>query len=67
MLKVRKLKVVAIIALLLNAIACVSVVYASSTNPEMITIPEKILEYALKGLQEYFNFLIELFKLAMGI
>ena len=63
----RKLKVVAIIALLLNAIACVSVAYASSTNPEMITILEKILEYGLKGLKEYFNFLIELFKLAMGI
>jgi len=63
----RKLKVVAIIALLLNAIACVSLVYASSTNLEMITILEKILEYGLKGLQEYFNFLIELFKLAIGV
>jgi len=63
----RKLKVVAIIALFLNIIACVSVAYASASNPEMITILEKILEYALKGLQEYFGFLVELFKLAIGV
>lgn len=37
----------------------------ATTNPELITLVEKIAEYGLKGLTEYFNFLLDLFKEAV--
>ncbi len=48
--------------LLINLIVLNALAY---TNPELLQLVEKIMEYALKGLQEYFNFLLELFKEAV--
>jgi len=36
-------------------------------NPQMFDYYIKALEYGLKGLQEYFNFIIELFKVALSV
>ena len=36
------------------------------TNPELLQVIEKIAEYGLKGLEAYFDFLIELFKEAIN-
>jgi len=36
-------------------------------NPQMFDYYIKALEYGLKGLQEYFNFIIELFKVVLSI
>jgi len=48
--------------LLINLMVLNALAY---TNPELLQLVEKIMEYALKGLQEYFNFLLELFKEAV--
>mgnify|MGYP000014569420 CR=1 FL=1 len=37
----------------------------ATTNPELLKLVSKIAEYGLKGLQEYFDFLIRLFKEAI--
>jgi len=36
-------------------------------HPEVFNYYLKALEYGLKGLQEYFNFIIELFKTAVSL
>ena len=36
------------------------------TNPELLQVIEKIAEYGLKGLEEYFKFLLDLFKEAIN-
>jgi len=35
------------------------------TNPELLSLVEKIAEYGLKGYIEYLNFLLDLFKEAV--
>ena len=50
------------ITLLLLGLGTVALAY---TNPELLQLVEKIAEYGLKGLKEYFNFLLELFKEAV--
>jgi len=42
------------------------VVYAAGSNPEKLEYFVKALEYGLKGLKEYFNFIVELFKIAVS-
>jgi len=36
------------------------------TNPEKIAIIEKVLEYGVRGLEEYFKFLIEVLKITLS-
>ena len=54
-------------------LACTIFLFAPATvalaegHPEVFNYYLKALEYGLKGLQEYFNFIIELFKTAVSL
>jgi len=63
----RRLVVLGIIALLLTSVIWVpALVFAASGQPEKFQYYVKALEYGLKGLQQYFQFIIELFKAAVS-
>jgi hypothetical protein len=58
------------VLLVLTAVSVIAVagavVYAAGSDPEKFQYFVKALEYGLKGLKEYFNFIIELFKIAVS-
>ena len=63
--KIKKIVFAGLIAL--NGTACASVIYASQTNPDKLQFFIKAMEYALMGLEKYFDFIIKLFTKALTI
>jgi len=58
------------IALVATAVSMVAIagatVYAAGSDPEKFQYFVEALKWGLEGLKEYFNFIIELFKIATG-
>jgi len=61
-----KIILLIIVALLLG-LALATVVVFANVDPDRLVILQKILEYGLKGLKEYFNFLLQLFEKAVKL
>ncbi len=62
----KRLIVAAVIILVLTSVIWIpAMVYAATGNTEKLQLYVKAVEYGLKGLQAYFQFIIELFKTAV--
>lgn len=59
-------KVLLILATLSLVVMAGAVAYASASNPEKFKYFVEALKWGLAGLKEYFKFIIELFKVAVG-
>ena len=63
----RRLVAAALLALLLTSVLWApAMVFAASGNPEKFDYYVKALEYLLKGLEKYFDAVVELFKTAIS-
>ena len=64
----RKLIVVVAVVLLLTSVLWFpAIALAVTDNYDKFEYYLKALEYGLKGLQEYFKFIIELYKISIGM
>ncbi|RLF82395.1 hypothetical protein DRN38_00045 [Thermococci archaeon] len=63
----KKICFIIILAVLGMLVGVPSVVALANGVPELFEYYVKALEYGLKGLSEYFKFIIDLFKVIVGL